>query len=262
MNPCKIILTKQTPRYKIITATNARKGITMNTNININVNMNNTTTKTNTSRIKSKHVKCNEDGKVFDSVLAAGKYYKVHPQNICHVLNGRRNHTGGLSFCYIDSDGNPISVEKSIKADNRKRTKKITIQKEAVVSAEGKRDSRNCEPCVCITEGKIFSSMSDAADKYECSVSQISYACADPENHTAAGKQFCTLKDMKLFAEIFCDAITKANAYDIIMEKDRMRKEIIAKVDACQENVFTIEMKLCEANKALEQARIELANFN
>jgi hypothetical protein len=238
---------------------------TMNANINITMNMNNTEANTSTKHhaggLPKKVVMCKETGEIFNSATEAAKRFNVHISALTGACTGRQKTLKGMHFCYLDNENNPIEIEQPVKADKPKRIKEVTIQKEAIMTAEGKRDGGNCEPCMCITDGLCFTSMTDAAEHYGINVYQISYACKVP-GRKAAGREFCSTKDISLHLNRFSEAINKANAYDILMEKDRMKREIIAKVDACQDNVLTMELKLCEAKQALEQARMELANFN
>ena len=249
------------------TALNCKKGndIMTTTNINITMNVNDTEgtviTKRSWGGQNKKKVKCKETGDIFNSATEASDRFKVHKTTIVSACNGRLKTVKGMHFCYLDDNNNPVEVDQPTKADKPKRIKEVTVQKEAIMTAEGKRDGGNCEPCMCITDGLCFTSMTDAAEHYGITVAQISYACKMP-GRKAAGREFCSTKDIRLHLNRFSDAINKANAYDILMEKDRMRKEIIAKVDAAQDEVCAIELKLCEAKQALEQARMELANFN
>ena len=231
------------------------------TKINITMNVNDTITKRHTGGRKPRAIKCNEDGNTFCSILDAARYYHIHHGNIWAVLNGKRNHTNNLTFCYINGNENFANVAQSINEPKPKRTKEVTVQKEAIMTAEGKRDGGNCEPCMCITDGLCFTSMTDAAEHYGVNVCQISYACKVP-GRKAAGREFCSTKDIRLHLNRFSDAINKANAYDILVEKERVRKELIADVDKCQDDVYAIEMKLHEAKQALEKAQHALATFN
>lgn len=231
----------------------------MTTNINITMNVNN-----NEARKcgrKPRAIKCNEDGKTFCSILDAAKYYHVHHGNIWAVLNGKRNHTNNLTFCYINDDENSDNVAKTVNESKPKRIKDITVQKEAVVTAEGKRDHKNCKFVMCITDGKYFTSVTDAAEHYGIAGPCISRACHG-QSKTANGKQFCFLNDIPLYLKEISNAINKSNAYDILVEKERLRKELIADVDKCKDDVYAIEMKLCEAKQALEKAQHALATFN
>ena len=65
------------------------------------------------------------------------------------------------------------------------------------------------------------------------------------------------------------EAINKSKSYDLLVERENMRKEIVAKIDTKQEEVTAIEFKmnemakqLAEAKASLEMARVELQNFN
>lgn len=244
------------------TALNCKKGndIMTTTNINITMNVNDTATKPHTGGKPKKAVICFNDNLTFNSVAEASRHYGISVGNISAACLGRTKTTKGKSFAYIDNDGNPIKPVFASTTE-AKRTKEVIVQKEAIMTAEGKRDGGNCEPCMCITDGLCFTSMTDAAEHYSITVNQISYACKVP-GRKAAGREFCSTKDIRLHLNRFSDAINKANAYDILVEKERLRKELIADVDKCQDDVYAIEMKLCEAKQALEKAQHALATFN
>jgi len=229
------------------------------TNINITMNVNDTEAIIKRGGHNKKAVMCKETGEIFNSTVEAAKCYHVTHGAIASACRGLLKTVKGMHFCYVDDNNNPIEVSQPIKVN--KPIKDVTVQKEAIMTAEGKRDNGNCEPCMCITDGQCFTSMTDAAEHYGIAVTQISYACKVP-GRKAAGREFCSTKDIRLHLNRFSDAINKANAYDILVEKERLRKELMADVDKCRDDVFAIELKLCEAKQALEKAQVALENFN
>lgn len=58
----------------------------------------------NKSRSWSKQIRCIETGEVFNSVTNCARSYNLQMSNIWKVINGERNHTGGLSFEYVERD--------------------------------------------------------------------------------------------------------------------------------------------------------------
>ena len=58
----------------------------------------------NKSRSWSKQVICNETGEIFNSLEECSIKMGLHKSNICHVLNGRLNKTGGYTFSYLRKD--------------------------------------------------------------------------------------------------------------------------------------------------------------
>lgn len=235
------------------------------TNINITMNVNDTDSTISTKRggggCNKKAVMCKETGEIFNSTVEAAKCYHVTHGAIASACRGLLKTVKGMHFCYMDNNNNPIEVSQPDKVNKPKRIKDITVQKEAVIEAEGKRDNKNCKFVMCITDGKYFTSVLDAAEHYNITPCMISRACNGVVKSTN-GKQFCFLKDIPLYLKEISNAINKSNAYDILVEKERLRKELIADVDKCQDDVYAIEMKLCEAKQALEKAQHALATFN
>lgn len=231
----------------------------MTTNINITMNVNDTA-KNHKGGKPKKAVICFTDNITFPSATEAAKHYGIDVKSISAACLGRVKTVKGKSFAYIDENNNPIAPVFA-KTTDAKPVKDITVQKEAVVTAEGKRDSKNCKFVMCITDGKYFASVLDAAEYYGTSGSCISRACHG-QGKAAGGKQFCFLNDIPMYLKEISNAINKSNAYDILVEKERLRKELITDVDKCKDDVYAIEMKLCEAKQALEKAQHALATFN
>lgn len=70
--------------------------------------------------------------------------------------------------------------------------KKINIQNEANIKAEGKLNSRHCKPVICIETGEVFTSVTDAAEKIGVSVQNMSNHM-NGRNRTIHGKRYCYL---------------------------------------------------------------------
>ena len=238
----------------------------MNTTINT---MNATTsTATVTRSTKAKAVMCMEDNQIFNSIKEASQYYGLNQSNICGVLAGVRKHTGGHTFRYVDNNGTPVEINQPdvvIKVNNEPKPielkRHVTLQKEATIEANGTRDNGNCKSVMCITDGKSFASMTDAAEHYGIATSQISYACSE-KGRTAAGKQFCKFSDLYLYIPEISKAINDQTAYDILLEKENARKAMKANIVQLEEEAYAIELKMNEVKQALEQAKMELANFD
>lgn len=222
----------------------------MNTNVN-NIKVMNTTK-------KHKMVKCKETGIVYKNASEAARVFGCSHDLISLNCRGKVKTAKGMHFEFINQPDIVIHVSEEPKPIELKRH--VTLQKEATIEANGKRNGKNCEPCLCITDGKSFTSMSDAAECYDVAPSQISYACGE-KGRTAAGKQFCKFSDLYLYIPEISEAINKKTAYDIMLERENARQEMIANVSKCEDEVYVIELKLSEAKQALEQAKVELANF-
>lgn len=205
---------------------------------------------------RNRPIVCIEENRVFYSIADASAHYEISVNSIHNVLSGKQSITKGHAFRYADED------------EIMRNVKDITIQEEAHVTANGTRKGGNCEPCVCISDGMCFASMADAAEYYGASMSQISYACKGV-GRTAVGRKFCKMSDLYLHIHEFREAIDKSKSYDILIKKENGRKDLIAEINARQEEICSIESKmkemarqLNEARDNLEMARYRLENFN
>lgn len=70
--------------------------------------------------------------------------------------------------------------------------KKIIMQNEATINAEGKYNSNHCKPVLCITTGKTFTSVMDAAEYAGISQSAMTMHLQG-KTRTANGKRYCFL---------------------------------------------------------------------
>lgn len=198
---------------------------------------------------RTKTVVCIEDNKLFYSMAEAENYYGLSRSSVYNVLSGRCKSAGGKHFRYATEEEIP-TVKKN-----------ITVQTEEIIAGVGKRTNGNCNAVLCIDTGEIYSSCSDAAEAHGASAGNMSKACRT-KGSRVAGKRFCYIKDINTYIDSISSAINKANAYDLIIAKENARKELIANVDKCKDVLYTLELKMCEATKALAEAEAKLANFN
>jgi cobalamin biosynthesis protein CbiD len=71
--------------------------------------------------------------------------------------------------------------------------KTINIQDKANIQAEGKLNSRHCKPIICLETGEVFTSVTDAAEKFKCSAQNLSSHLTGKRSKTIKGKHFCYL---------------------------------------------------------------------
>ena len=209
--------------------------------------------------MKTRAIKCEETGQCFNSITEAGKHFDMHRTLIGNAASGKISSAKGMHFTYINKPDMVININGETNIPEFKRN--IVIQKESTIEANGKRDNGNCKSVLCITEGKAFASMADAAEYYEMHPTQISYACKE-KGRKADGKQFCKFSDLYLYINEINDAINKKNAYYTLVEKENKRKELISNVNKCEETVRSIEVMLIDAKRDLEEAKAELESFD
>lgn len=70
--------------------------------------------------------------------------------------------------------------------------KKINIQHESEIKANGNLNNKKCKPVICIDTGEVFTSATDAAENAGVHMSAIS-ACCLGKIRTANGKHYCYL---------------------------------------------------------------------
>lgn len=153
--------------------------------------------------------------------------------------------------------------------------KKITIHNEAIIKAEGKRESKLCKPVICIETGEVFSSCADAAEFMGVHFSMMSAACIGKVK-TCKGKHFCYLNSalenldavmsrLREAAAMEGDA-KKWRAQEAAKEEERKAKErreqaiarAEAKVTKCADAAAKYESKWRDALNALDEANKEL----
>ena len=172
----------------------------------------------------------------------------------------------------------------------------INIQNEANIKAEGQFNSRRCKPVICVDNGKVFTSMLDAAE-YAGVANSSMVVHLQGKTRTCGGKHFCYLSrvtesldsivtrlretaavedDAKKWREYQAEqeAIRKAEEERIAAErkaeeerleaerkaKEKREKEIAkadAKVERCRAIRDRIAAQLAEADRNLMNAEIE-----
>lgn len=210
--------------------------------------------------MRNKAVKCIETGEIFVSATEAARKFECSHDLISSACSGKTKTAKKMHFCFVEND-----EINTVKNANENR---LVIQEKAVIESEGSRTNGNCKAVMCIDTGEVFNSASDAAEHYGIGFGNMSNACRGIQK-TAKGMRFCYIKDINCHLDVIAKAINKANAYDMLIEKENMRKELVAKVDTRQEEIHAIEFKmhemakqLAEAKAGLEAARVELQSFN
>ena len=150
----------------------------------------------------------------------------------------------------------------------------IIINERATIQSIGEHTNGNCEPVVCLTEDKIFNSVTDAANHYDASISQISAVC-NKKAKTCHKMRFCFLRDIdqhlneimennRRNMEKISALEQKAALWDAYQkEQEETRQQAIAKVKAkierrerirhnAYQKYLMAEGRLAEAEKELK----------
>lgn len=153
--------------------------------------------------------------------------------------------------------------------------KKVNIQHEANIDAQGNLNSKHCKPVVCLETGEVYSSATDAAESIGVTLSNISSHLTG-KSRSVKGKHYCYLSRvseslnvivtrLRETAAIEADA-KKWQAYqaeqDAIRKAEEKRATAIAKAEAkvakLTETCNQHERKLRDARDALLEAATEL----
>lgn len=112
-----------------------------------------------TKKNEYKKIVCLNDGKIFETMKDASRFYKVHVGSISKICNKKCKSIKGYSFCFLrDWDG---KLSKKIVPVNKK--KKV----------------------LCKNDSKTYSSISEAACFYKIKPSHVSLIC---NGHRASAK--------------------------------------------------------------------------
>ena len=145
-------------------------------------------------------------------------------------------------------------------------TREIIINNKATVNANGKLNSRNCKPVICLDTGEVYTSVTDAAEKNGtrlCNMSQV--VCGKIK--TTGGKRFCLLSElsehldemssnMQALYATHAENAEKARQWDEYQaERERIEKE--RREHAAK--VTKLSDKLARRNRIVEQLEAELA---
>lgn len=154
--------------------------------------------------------------------------------------------------------------------------KKISINKEANINAEGKRNNKNCKPVICIETGEVFSSSADAAEKIGVHFSVMSAVCTG-KIKTCKGKRYCYLNAALENLDAVMSRLREASAMEEDARKWREQEakneairlaklkheaevaKVRERVAKLEENCKRLESKLTEEERCLMLAKVELA---
>ena len=111
----------------------------------------------------------------------------------------------------------------------------IVLTEKATVSAEGKHRNGNTKPVMCITTGEVYTSVTDAAEKNNTTLNNMS-VCIKRQRKLRNGKRFCFVSEvnehldemtsnLKTMATKYAELEEKAAAYDAwVAEQEAKRK--------------------------------------
>ena len=127
--------------------------------------------------------------------------------------------------------------------------KKINIQNEANIKAEGNLNSTRCKPVICVDNGKVFTSMTDASE-YAGVSGPTMLAHLQGKTRTCAGKHFCYLSRVTENLDSIVTRLRETAAVEADAKKWQAYQ-------AEQEAIRKAEEERIEAERKAEEKRLE-----
>ena len=127
--------------------------------------------------------------------------------------------------------------------------KTINIQNEANIKAEGKLSSRHCKPIICIDNGKVFTSITDAIEYADCHFTHM-YRHLKGDVRSVKGKHFCYLSRVNESLDAIVTRLRETSS----IEEDAKKWQAY---QAEQEAIRKAEEERLEAIRRAEEKRLE-----
>lgn len=127
----------------------------------------------------------------------------------------------------------------------------IIINEKATLEAEGVIYSKSTKPVICLDNGKVYTSATDAADLNGSTVDGVSRACLGQIAHTN-GKHFCYVKNVDEYLSTILGNLNKA-----IKENEALKMDNLA-LTARNSELETETTRLRDSNNTLIRQNIEL----
>ena len=206
----------------------------------------------NTTGCKGKKVRCIETGIVYKSANQASKANNICATLIADVCKGKWKAAKGLHFEYAHND-TPVTATET--------ENEIVVSKPSIVKGKGSHTNGNTNAVMCITDGSIYTSCTDAANANDVAIGQMSHTCRTKGSH-AKGKQYCYIKDIDMHIDSISDAINKKNLYNALLEKENKRKQLRNMIADYKGDIKRLEQELTETYAKLSNAEQELINMD
>lgn len=206
---------------------------------------------------KGKRVLCLETNKIYNSATEAAKANNICQSLVSDVCRGKWKSAKGLHFEYVDSEKKVVSTTEAVPVTE----KEITVSRKAIIKGKGSCTNGNTNAVLCITDGSIFTSCTDAANANNVTVGHMSTVCRG-KGRSAKGKQYCYIKDIDMHLDEISDAISKKNAYQVLLAKENERKRIKNMIADYKGDINRLEQELAETYAKLNKAEQELINMD
>ena len=210
----------------------------------------------NISGCKGKQVRCIETNAIYRSASEAAKANNICYSLLSDVCRGKWKAAKGLHFEYVDAEKKVTPVTEAVPVTENE----ITVSRPVIIKGKGKRSNGNTNAVLCITDGSIYTSCTDAANANNVTVGHMSTVCRG-KGRSAKGKQYCYIKDIDMHLDEISDAISKKNAYQELLAKENRRKQLRNMIADYKGDISRLESELNSIRSKMESARAELENL-
>lgn len=128
-------------------------------------------------------------------------------------------------------------------------------------TATGIRHNRNCKPVFCISTGQIFTSITDAAEANDVTVSAMSLAVAK-KSKICRGRRFCLVSEIPDNIHELAEAIRvggeKAAKYDAIIAERNHKAEVVKRLERFKTKYTDLQREMEITKRQLDEAEAEL----
>lgn len=107
----------------------------------------------------------------------------------------------------------------------------VIINEKATIKAAGEKRTKACKPVICIDDGRVYTSVTDAAVINGITIDAISNCC-NGKQRTAGGKRYYFVSRISSHLEELVSIIEKAAAYDAIKAEENAEREAREKYEA------------------------------
>ena len=211
----------------------------------------------NVSGCKGKQVRCIETNAIYRSASEAAKANNICYSLLSDVCRGKWKAAKGLHFEYVDAEKKVTPVTEAVPVTENE----IVVSKPSIIKGKGKCNNGNTNAVMCISTGEIFTSCTDAANANNVTVGHMSTVCRG-KGRSAKGKQYCYIKDIDTHLDEISDAISKKNAYQVLLAKENERKRIKNMIADYKGDINRLEQELAETYAKLNKAEQELINMD
>ena len=139
----------------------------------------------------------------------------------------------------------------------------INIRRATNVKAVGHHINGNSKPVFCITDGAVYASVIDAAEKTGATQSTMS-AAVTGKIKTCKGKRYCFVANVMEHLDEISTNINvrneKVKAYDAIIAKENAKKEAAERLAKHQARYAKLRAELEKEERLMQEAEALCAN--